>query len=482
MAVAATGAWAAGGGAAASAAGPAGWQPALQGGLELGGGVGLGEVVVHAGGEALVAVALHGVGGQGDHRQVVAALALPGAQQRGGLVAVHHRHLAVHQDGVEGLRGRQREGFLAVLGDGHREAQLLQHRAGELLVDRVVLGQQHMAVEQAAGAGLAVGAAGARPPRCRRQGPADDVAEFGLAYGLAHAAQDAGLLALAGVAGDEGRGEHDQPGRGEGRLGVDGLGELQAVHPGHVHVEDGEIEGLAEPGRFVEGFEGLGAALGAVHLHAPAAQLQAQDVEVGEVVVHHQHPRAFEPGGGGFGRSAGLAARGRRSSMWKREPLPTSLSTPMRPPISSISRRLIASPSPVPPNSRVVEPSAWEKCSKIFSRAAAEMPTPVSSTLRLTCMCSPSGTTWARTTTSPWRVNLMALLSRLASTWRSRKASPRMRRATLGGLSWLASSRPFRRPAGRTWPRCPRRARPGRSRWLRARCGPTRSSRNRGCR
>jgi hypothetical protein len=296
-----------------------GWQPALQGGLELGGGVGLGEVVVHAGGEALVAVALHGVGGQGDHRQVVAALALPGAQQRGGLVAVHHRHLAVHQDGVEGLRGRQREGFLAVLGDGHREAQLLQHRAGELLVDRVVLGQQHVAVEQAAG-GLAVGAAGARPPRCRRQGPADDVAEFGLAHGLAHAAQDAGL-ALAGVAGDEGRGQHDQPGRGEGRVGVDGRGELQAVHPGHVHVEDGEIEGLAAPGRFVEGFEGLGAALGAVHLHAPAAQLQAQDVEVGEVVVHHQHPRPSSRVVADSGL-CGLAARGRRSSMWKRSPCP----------------------------------------------------------------------------------------------------------------------------------------------------------------
>ncbi len=129
--------------------------------------------------------------------------------------------------------------------------------------------------------------------------------------------------------------------------------------------------------------------------------------------------------------------------MWKREPLPTSLSTLMRPPISSTRRRLIASPRPVPPNSRVVEPSAWEKCSKIFCWASGEMPTPVSSTLIRTRICAPSGSAWARTTTSPWRVNLMALCSRLAITWRSRKGSPCMRSAVAGGLTWLASSRPF---------------------------------------
>ena len=40
-------------------------------------------------------------------------------------------------------------------------------------------------------------------------------------------------------------------------------------------------------------------------------------------------------------------------------PWPSSLSAPISPPISSTSRLEIASPRPVPPYRRVVEPSAW---------------------------------------------------------------------------------------------------------------------------
>src|SRR6266571_4870786 len=44
----------------------------------------------------------------------------------------------------------------------------------------------------------------------------------------------------------------------------------------------------------------------------------------------------------------------RRGTVKKnREPLPSSLSTPMRPPCSSTSRFVMLSPSPVPPYSRV---------------------------------------------------------------------------------------------------------------------------------
>ena len=49
---------------------------------------------------------------------------------------------------------------------------------------------------------------------------------------------------------------------------------------------------------------------------------------------------------------------------WPREmtePFPSSLSTQMLPPISSVSLRLMARPSPVPPYLRVVEASTWEK-------------------------------------------------------------------------------------------------------------------------
>ena len=48
------------------------------------------------------------------------------------------------------------------------------------------------------------------------------------------------------------------------------------------------------------------------------------------------------------------------SSNQKVEPSPGALIRPILPPISSTSCRQMASPSPVPPNWRVVDESAWE--------------------------------------------------------------------------------------------------------------------------
>ena len=46
---------------------------------------------------------------------------------------------------------------------------------------------------------------------------------------------------------------------------------------------------------------------------------------------------------------------------WKVEPCPGSLSTHIVPPMSSLRRLLMASPSPVPPYRRVVDASTWLK-------------------------------------------------------------------------------------------------------------------------
>jgi hypothetical protein len=76
---------------------------------------------------------------------------------------------------------------------------------------------------------------------------------------------------LVGVVGVEGGAQQHAPGLGEGRVGVDGGGELQAVHPGHVPVDEGQRDraparrGGAQRG---QGFRGAG---GAVHLCAQAA-------------------------------------------------------------------------------------------------------------------------------------------------------------------------------------------------------------------
>jgi ketosteroid isomerase-like protein len=62
------------------------WQPVFQQGFESGVFDGLGQIVVHAGGDAQFAIAFHGIGGHGDDGQVLALcrLAFLTAQDAGG--------------------------------------------------------------------------------------------------------------------------------------------------------------------------------------------------------------------------------------------------------------------------------------------------------------------------------------------------------------------------------------------------------------
>jgi len=60
----------------------------------------------------------------------------------------------------------------------------------------------------------------------------------------------------------------------------------------------------------------------------------------------------------------------------KVDPLPTSLITPMFPPISSTSNFEMARPRPVPPKERVLELSAWVNWEKILFCWSTGMPIP----------------------------------------------------------------------------------------------------------
>ncbi len=87
----------------------------------------LGEVVVATGGKAFLAVAHHGMGGQGHDGAAPPLLAKPA----GGLVAIHFRHLDVHQNQIVGpalgLRlFRHFTGRAAILYHVHFQIQLLQ--------------------------------------------------------------------------------------------------------------------------------------------------------------------------------------------------------------------------------------------------------------------------------------------------------------------------------------------------------------------
>src|SRR5216110_2052574 len=101
-----------------------------------------------------------------------------------------------------------------------------------------------------------------------------------------------------------------------------------------------------------------------------------------------------------------------------RLPLPSCDSTVTRPPCASTTPRTTARPRPVPPRSLC----AWRHESKMRGKAAAGMPTPVSSTW--TSISGPAST--SRTVTRPPRsVKRTALATRLTTTCTSRSSSPR---------------------------------------------------------
>ncbi len=58
--------------------------------------------------------------------------------------AVHHRHLAVHQHGIEVRGGHAFQGFGAVVRNGHLRGEILQRALRHALIHRIVLDQEDL--------------------------------------------------------------------------------------------------------------------------------------------------------------------------------------------------------------------------------------------------------------------------------------------------------------------------------------------------
>ena len=110
----------------------------------------LAEIVVHADVQHPLAIALKGRRGQGDDGEVPAPVG--GANRGGGLQAIHHRHVQVHQHQVEGPRLEFVQGFAPMVGHLDAQAHLAQDRQRHLLVGGVVLHQQQFGTPHRGGA------------------------------------------------------------------------------------------------------------------------------------------------------------------------------------------------------------------------------------------------------------------------------------------------------------------------------------------
>ena len=152
--------------------------------------------------------------------------------------------------------------------------------------------------------------------------------------------------------------------------------------------------------------------------------------------------RARTPSGRGAARSPGSSAKPSVAVNVKVVPMPRVLSRARSPPIILASRRLMANPSPVPPNFLEVELSAWLNAWNSRPCCSGGMPMPVSRTLIANCTRSPvpASSRATFTATSPLAVNLNALPTRLVSTCRTRNASPTRWSGTSGCTTVISST------------------------------------------
>ena len=110
-------------------------------------------------------------------------------------------------------------------------------------------------------------------------------------------------------------------------------------------------------------------------------------------------------------------------------PTPGTDSISTSPPISSAMRRLIASPSPVPPKRRVVSASACENGwnSRACACSLTPMPVSVTRSTKASLPIAPSSGSCRRSSTAavtlPRSVNLIALERKLPITCRTRTGS-----------------------------------------------------------
>ncbi len=103
----------------------------------------LGNVIVHPGSEAALAVTGHGVCSHGDDRSALSALRpLHGADAGSRFEAIHLRHLHIHEDDVECLGARECHCFATIRRMGKRVAAPGQNAGGERAVDHVVFREQ----------------------------------------------------------------------------------------------------------------------------------------------------------------------------------------------------------------------------------------------------------------------------------------------------------------------------------------------------
>lgn len=103
---------------------------------------GLGDMIVHPRSPAACDLLCHYVGAERDDWNVARGT-IKGSDSAGGFHPVHHRHLNVHENEIEGSFLYRRERFGAVIGRHHLVTVADKNGSGDDLIERVIIDEQN---------------------------------------------------------------------------------------------------------------------------------------------------------------------------------------------------------------------------------------------------------------------------------------------------------------------------------------------------
>ena len=237
------------------------------------------------------------------------------------------------------------------------------------------------------------------------------------------------------------RAEHDQPRARQGRIGHDGLGQLEAVHPGHLIVEDGQGIRAALRMRRPQAGERGGAIGDALDLHAPGAELRLEDGPVDRMVIDAQDAHAPQFRQGEQLRLVGRHPRAEPHREPEGAALPGCAVDTDRAPHGggeTLGDGQTQARAAVLARGRVVRLRKRLEQASLGVRRDANAR--VRDAMRSSVVSAVTSSSVVRTTTSPCEVNFTALPTRLVRIWRSRPGSPATRVATSGWITHASSS------------------------------------------
>ena len=211
--------------------------------------------------------------------------------------AVQNRHLNIHQYRVIRLLLHLLDRFLPIHRHIHLDPLAPQQFGGEFAVDLIIFDQQHPRARQVAtgrrlrrtGGRLGLGPQNPATPQHRH----NRVEQGGRRHRFDQKTINPRLFGPADHVFTAIGGHHDHLGLpGNGRIAVNTLGHLIAVHPRHPPIHQHQVVGLfSSSGQRRQGVR-------PVQRHADIemeeAQHLGQDFAGHLVVIHHQHPHPFE--------------------------------------------------------------------------------------------------------------------------------------------------------------------------------------------